>query len=236
MIEHTATDAFILHRRSYRETSYLIDLFTADLGLVSAVAKGAARPKSPWRGLVEPFVPLTIKVRGKSELKNLQLLEQTSVQEPLPAQQLVVGLYLNELLLRLLPKEMGLPELFACYCQALTVLRTGENTEPTLRYFEKDLLHHLGLALPLTEDISGQPVADAVNYSFVPEQGFYPESDLSPADTARKPLLVPGCALQALAACRLETAHLRPIKLLLRAVIKYYLGSKPLKVREFCVS
>ena len=42
---------FVLHRRSYRETSYLTDLFTLELGKVSAVARGVRGNKGDKKSL-----------------------------------------------------------------------------------------------------------------------------------------------------------------------------------------
>jgi DNA repair protein RecO (recombination protein O) len=42
------TDAIVLHTMEYRETSRIVRLATRDLGVVSAIARGAKRPKSKF--------------------------------------------------------------------------------------------------------------------------------------------------------------------------------------------
>ena len=67
----TITLAYVLHTRPWRETSLLIDGLTQDQGRVSFIAKGAKRPHSPLRGILEPFTMLQIYSSGKSGLRNL---------------------------------------------------------------------------------------------------------------------------------------------------------------------
>ena len=49
---------FILNRRSYRESSLLIDAFSEQHGKLALVAKGGRGPKSKTAGVLQPFVPL----------------------------------------------------------------------------------------------------------------------------------------------------------------------------------
>ena len=60
---------FVLHARSLRETSLLVDVFTPDFGVTRLVARGARSAKSKIRPLAQPFRPLLVSWTGRHELK-----------------------------------------------------------------------------------------------------------------------------------------------------------------------
>src|SRR5437764_15419821 len=62
---------FVLHSYPYKETSLIVDMFTRDHGRIGVVAKGAKRPLSKLRGVLQTFQPLSISFSGKSELRTL---------------------------------------------------------------------------------------------------------------------------------------------------------------------
>ena len=156
---------FLLHRRSYRETSYLTDLFTLELGKVSAVARGVRGNKGDKKSLLQSFQPLLLSVTGKHELRNLNQLESAGSMLQLVGHQLFSAMYLNELLNRLLPKEVPHPELFQSYQQSLNWLASDGDIEPCLRQFELLLLEDLGYGIDLTQEYeNGQPVEANVDY------------------------------------------------------------------------
>ena len=164
---------FVLHRRSYRETSYLTDLFTLELGKVSAVARGVRGNKGDKKSLLQPFQPLLLTVSGKHELRNLNQLESTGSMMQLVGHQLFSAMYLNELLNRLLPKEVPHPELFLSYQQSLKWLASDGDIEPCLRQFELLLLDDMGYGIDLTQEYeTGQTVEANVDYCLVLENGI----------------------------------------------------------------
>ncbi len=59
--------AVILHRRSYRETSLLLELITHSHGRIALIAKGARRAKGK-AGLLQPFQLLLCSWKSKSDL------------------------------------------------------------------------------------------------------------------------------------------------------------------------
>jgi len=65
---------YVLHTYPFKETSLVVELFTRDFGRVSAVAKGARRPRSAMRGMLQSFQPLLGAWSGKLELKHYILL------------------------------------------------------------------------------------------------------------------------------------------------------------------
>src|SRR5450432_3980929 len=122
MERRDAQPAFVLHTYAYRETSLIVEAFTADHGRVAMVARGARRPRSETRGLLQAFQPLALSWAGGGELKTL-LKAEWGGGLPLPrGAALLCGFYLNELLLKLLAREDPHAALFRDYHDALEAL------------------------------------------------------------------------------------------------------------------
>ena len=165
------TCALPIYARAYRESSLLVEIFTRRNGRRAVLAKGAKRAKSPVRGLLTPFQPLLISCRGRGELAILTGAEADGRPAPLGAQALFCGLYLNELLVRLLHRYEAHERLYAAYVEALAAL-SGPDTEAALRCFEKHLLQELGYALILDRDVrTGEPVRSGRRYRYLPWRG-----------------------------------------------------------------
>jgi DNA repair protein RecO (recombination protein O) len=60
---------FVLHSIPYKETSLILDVFTRSHGRLALIAKGAKRPHSSLRPVLQRFQPLLISWSGKSELR-----------------------------------------------------------------------------------------------------------------------------------------------------------------------
>ena len=139
--------AFVIHSRPYRETSQLVEVFTQDSGRFTLVARGSRGPRSPLKGLLQPFTLLTIAWRGKGDLKNLTQVECPDHSLRLGGDRLFYGLYLNELVYYLLEAHTPFPEVFDAYARAIMALADGETPELPLRRFEFLLLQALGYAV-----------------------------------------------------------------------------------------
>src|ERR1700722_1412373 len=96
--------AYILHNRPYRETSVLLDLLTYEHGRVTAIAKGVRQSRSRLKSILQSFTPLLISWQGKGELVTLVATEPNGCPTRIKGECLLSGLYLNELLMRVLPK------------------------------------------------------------------------------------------------------------------------------------
>src|SRR5690606_4123828 len=107
----TSAPAFLLHSTPYRETSLVVDLFTRDHGRVAAVAKGAKRPRSALRAVLLQFQPLVATWSGNRELRTLTGAEWTGGLPSPQGDALLCAFYLNELMMRLLPREDPHPAL-----------------------------------------------------------------------------------------------------------------------------
>lgn len=160
----TAQAAFVLHSRPYKETSALVDFFTP-LGRLRAVLRGA---RGKAGALARPFVPLEVEFRGRSELKNVVRLEPNGIPNLLSGEALFSGLYLNELMIRLLPAEDPHPALFDHYLATLPLLAAGNPLEPLLRSFEWRLLDDLGYGFPWTPISSARALRRTVSIACCP--------------------------------------------------------------------
>lgn len=165
--------AYVLHRRPYRETSFLVELFTPEHGRLAVVAKGVKNPHSALQGLLQPFVPLLVSFSGKGELMSLNQVEINGVMKNLRADCLFAGFYLNELLVSLLQKWDPHPGLYACYEKTLTALQADKLDEGSLRSYEKTLVEELGYGFLPKSDVSlHNTFSPDKFYRFIPEHGF----------------------------------------------------------------
>jgi DNA repair protein RecO (recombination protein O) len=218
---------FVLHTYPFKETSLVVELFSRNFGRVATVAKGARRPRSAMRGMLQSFQPLVAVWSGKSELRTLHSLDWGEGLLLLQGEALICGFYLNELLLRLLPREDTHETLFDHYAHALHQLAAGELMSPALRRFELRLLQELGYAVPLQHQLDSVPVKPESDYCYLPEQGALPP------DT-------PGIGVQLLGKTLLDMARddysdpvtLQQSKQLMRTLLAHYLGDKPLHTRQ----
>ena len=169
--------AFVLHTIAWRETSLIVEVFTRTHGRLGLIAKGARRPRSALRGLLQPFQPLEIRWAGKSELRNLIGAEWVGGLATLSGAAIMPGFYLNELMVRLLARDDAHPVLFDDYLATLGLLAKNsessdrELTEPILRRFECNLLRELGYA-PVFDREAGHdaPAINAARFYHVDPQ------------------------------------------------------------------
>lgn len=228
MSDTIVDDGFILHRHSYRETSFILECFLQHHGRVSMVAKGVRTERSPLKGLLQPFTPIHFNARGKSQLKTLTLAEPAASPIILEGTSLMSGWYINELLVRLLPKEEANHHLYFSYRATLLALESSNALEKYLRVFEKNLLDALGYSLPLTHDAdSRREIIYDHYYQFIAEHGFVETQESDKPDVFR------GEDLHAIANEHfISPKVLQAAKRLMRLAIRPLLGGKPLKTRE----
>jgi DNA repair protein RecO (recombination protein O) len=221
--------AFVLHSYPYRETSLLVEVFTRTHGRIVVVARGARRPRSVMRGSLLAFQPLLVAWSGKGEVRSLHSAEWQGGQPMLSGDALLCGFYLNELMIKLLPREDAHEQLYDSYETALHRLALEPDSAPILRGFEKRMLKELGYALDLErESGSGASVEADRLYTYEPERGVL-------AVGARQPSgpVLPGGALLAIARddYRDNTVQ-QHSKTLMRVLINHRLGRQSLNSRQ----
>ncbi|AOX99086.1 DNA repair protein RecO [Jeongeupia sp. USM3] len=227
-----AQPAFILHQYAYRETSRLLDVFSRDHGRTMIVARGVQRPGSQLRGSLLAFQPLLLAWFGAGEVKTLHAAEWQGGLPQLTGLPLLCGFYLNELLMKLLPREDAYPALFGAYFDAIRQLgRAGSErtaVEPVLRGFELTLLRALGYAPTLDRLADGTPLQPGRRYGFDPGLGIVPAG----GDQAR----YDAEALLAIAAGRFDDERmLAQAKPLMRLAFAPLLADTPLHTRQLLI-
>ena len=234
--QRTGADAaYILHAQPYRETSLLLETFTRPQGRVAMVARGARRPRSELRGTLLAFHPLSLEWFGKGEVRTLAKAEWLGGQAFLRGEALLCGYYLNELLLRLLPREDAHERLFERYAQALTALAepgASGQPAPVLRAFEKSLLAELGYALALPES-GGAGINPETAYCYDPERGPVPAGEPAGAFSAVNNPVVSGQTLLDISRDDYGSARTQnESKALMRSLINHRLENAPLRSRR----
>lgn len=232
---HDDEPAFVLHAYPYRETSLIVEAFTPGFGRVAMVARGAKRPRSETRGLLQAFQPLALSWAGAGELKTLTKAEWRGGLPLVTGSALLCGFYLNELLMKLLAREDAHPELFDDYASALAAL-AGEPTAAAqarvLRGFEVRLLASLGYAMALTRDIDHAAIDAARLYHYIPDRGprLAAHAVREPGAPAR---LVRGATLLALASEAYPDAETASeAKRLMREVLDHHLEERHIVSRR----
>ena len=224
--------AWILHHRPFRDTSQIIDVFSADHGKLSLVARGSRTAKSRLKGILRPFQRLRLSWAQKTDLGTLTGAEIAGPPYTLMGDALLSAFYVNELLLFFLHRHDPQPEIFALYGETLDTLAGARDPAPGLRAFEIDLLRLLGYALDLEyEARTGELLDDGVHYEYRVEEG--PVRTRADADRES----YTGARLKAVAAGAFEDAEtLKAANRLLRRVIHHHLGGKELKSRKVLLS
>jgi DNA repair protein RecO (recombination protein O) len=172
--------AWLLHHRPWSDTSLIIDLMTREHGRVTLFAHGARRPKSQQRAVLRPFVPLLVSWSGSADGGTLMAVEAAGGTPPLAPGRLISAFYLNELLMKLLPKEDRHETLHDAYGAALAALACADE-QPALRAFERVLLEELGYGLDLAREAgSHRPLEADQYYHFAPGRGVLAARDGEP--------------------------------------------------------
>jgi len=221
--------AFILHHRPFRDSSQILDVLSRDHGKLAVVARGSRGARSRLKGVLRPFMPLSMSWVIKSDLGTLTGAEVRGAPLSLSGDALLSGYYVNELILHLLHRHDPQPQIFDAYGHTIHALAgAGTDVAPVLRQFEMELLRFSGYALNLGH-VSGttQPLDPEQHYEYRMEQGAVPVS----RDDG--PLVFSGAMLTAIVGQQFsEPGVLRAATRLMREVISFHLGGKELKSRK----
>jgi len=224
--------AFVLHSYPYRETSLIIDVLSRDHGRLALVAKGAKRPHSALRGVLQTFQPLALSWSGRGEVRTLTGAEWVGGMLPLTGDALLCGFYVNELLVKFCAREDPHPQLFNHYVVTMTRLAHDEPPVQVLRSFERVLLRETGYAMALDRTVARKAVQASSRYVFDPERGVREASDDLPAQW-------PVIAGQTLLDMEKDDYHraqtVAQSKTLMRFLLNTYLGGTPLATRQILI-
>ena len=219
----------ILHRK-YRDRSHIVHLFTQEHGRVDGILRQTPPPQ---------YQPICLQASGKSELKNFSKLEIVNQPIFFHGDAFFSGFYLNEVLLRLCPLEVEMPQTFIQYSKTLEQLQklsqqSDQNLflRQILRQFEHELLEDLGYAIDFSVDSNQEEISSEMNYQFQLNDGF-----LATAQASRS--AVSGALIKTMMKYEkggeFNLEQLQLLTKLYRQVITSLLGDRPLKSRQLWV-
>lgn len=144
--------AYILNRRHFRESSFLVDIFSEEYGRICCVARPAKKRGKVVKGNLEPFRYLNLQWIGKGDVQTLTEADERG-RHTMPPSEMMLGLYLNELLLLLTRQHVPMPALFSAYKYTLHKLGDPLINRHIMMRFEMYLLASLGLPLEAQQEI-----------------------------------------------------------------------------------
>jgi len=222
--------AYLLHHQPWRESSRILELFTRSHGRVTVFARASRRGGSSLPATLQPFAELLVSWAGRGEAGQLTAAERNSNPVGLAGDRLMSGFYVNELLIRLLPRHDPHPALYVAYATAIEHLRDpAQEPARALRVFEKRLLGELGWGLELLrEAATGNPIEPRRAYRYRLDGGA--EAVQGVADG---PLVFDGASLLSLAREQLDDpGALADARRLLRAALDQCLEGRSLRTRD----
>ncbi|MBV1910372.1 MAG: DNA repair protein RecO [Kangiellaceae bacterium] len=232
------TSCFVLHSRSYKETSLIADLFSLEFGRFSVIANGIKRKNAQaQRAILQPFRLLKLEYRGRSELKTLcsvdVVVESKFLYRPMPSKAIACGYYVNELLLRTLQLGQEFPWLFDEYRASVEQLHNTQDLAHVLRNFEVSLLSELGIAPDWFSDISGEPIENLANYVFNIDHGF--EKITGPYLFNSDYKIFPGQAITDLGHGYFHSDTAKMSQQVTQLLLRQVIGHKPLESRKLWI-
>lgn len=228
----TAEPAYVLHTRSWRESSLLVEVLSEHHGRLGLLARGVQGPKRHvLRAALQPLQYIRMEAVQRGELAQLRAAEALDAAPQLVGEATLAAFYINELVLRTAPRQDPSPELFDAYGRVRAGLGSTTPLAWTLRRFERDLLEALGFGFAFDVDGDGAPIDPAARYRLDPDYG--PRRLLSDRGHGDRSDAATGRALLALAADRLpEAEDLGGLRRALRPVLLNLLGGRGLKSWE----
>lgn len=218
--------AYLLHRRPFRETSSLLEVLTPEYGRVGLVYRGGRRSAGRREG-VQPFSALRVSWSGRGELYTLTAIEMMKAYTVFAPTRILCGLYVNELIMGLVPRQSPGGVLYSSYERVMGSLGRVDDMEPELRRFEVALLGAVGYGLQLDcEGGTGAPLSPERWYRYDNEQGPVP-------CRAQGPQAISGRALLRLRSGAVDDPDSKAeIKRLLRRVLEHHLQGRKVRSRE----
>lgn len=239
----TLEPAFVLHRYDFSESSVIVELLTKHHGRVALIAKGAKRPASNFRPVLLPMQPLRVTYSGDAEVKTLKSAEWVGGYAMPAGQALLTGFYVNELMMRLLPRDDPQEAIYDLYAQTISVVAPNNAlTASALRAFELLLVQNMGwlpslsavtqtqqglqvdMAYHLSLDVGLRPATNADSTSLLGSQWQMISKAIqnSVEDKTFAPLLT---------LLSNEPASAQSLRPMLRSVLQYHSG-QPLKTPQ----
>ncbi|MDD5712070.1 MAG: DNA repair protein RecO [Smithellaceae bacterium] len=168
--------ALCLRAIDYGDSDRIVTFYTAEMGKVKGIAKGAKRSKKRFANALEPFT-LSNLLYSKRGRDTLALIESCDVTEHFPAlhqdlEGTLFASYLMDLADQFTLEGKANGELFTTLLEFLFLIESGNRTEGLLRFFEMRLLKHTGYEPVLSHCLSCRRSIDqGGDFHFVPREG-----------------------------------------------------------------
>jgi len=178
----------VLRTRLLTDTSLIVHWLTPGLGRVATVAKGARRPKSPFRGKLDLFYLGDFSFH-RSRRSELHTLREVALLETHPAlredlARLRQAAYGARLIERLTETDTPLPEVYRLFKGLLDLLQTQPAQPFPLLAFELKLLAELGSPPNLAGSQLTAGTKQAIEYALAADWPSLSRLKLSPAQAA----------------------------------------------------
>lgn len=225
---------FLLHHYPWRDSSRILEFFTRTHGRVSVFARAARRGGSALPAMLQPFGEVLVSWTARGEAGQLTGAERLQPAALLAGDRLMSGFYVNELLMKLLPKHDAHPALYDAYAAVVARLHDGAlDPARALRIFEKRLLEELGWGLELAHDaLTGKPIEPRLAYRYRLDGGAEAVDGV-----AEGALVMAGESLLSLAREELaDPQSLADARRLLRAALDQCLDGRSLRTREVMIA
>ncbi|MES2597122.1 MAG: recombination protein O N-terminal domain-containing protein [Verrucomicrobiota bacterium] len=143
------TEAILINRIRYSETTLIVSWCSAEQGLFKTIAKGALRPKSPLAGLLDLFVSAEIGY-AHAKVGDLHTLSEAHWMNPRLGLRhsygrVLAATYLVKLVELVAEPHTPLPEIHALLGKALDYLCDHDPSAALVERFEVRLAEDLGL-------------------------------------------------------------------------------------------
>ncbi|HEY6529598.1 MAG TPA: DNA repair protein RecO [Cellvibrionaceae bacterium] len=214
---------YVLHQKHFSDSRYWVEFITERHGRISALWR--KNKKAPP---LIPFTPYHATWTHRGQQKIVAGCESMGSPIALHGNRLFCAFYINELCERLLLVDDESSSLFKCYENTLHELAVSDGLEQPLRYFEWQLICHLGFEFSFThEGFNNKPICKDQLYRFNPRLGFEPAGEFLNNGSYR------GADLLAIAQGEQSADCARVIKMVFRHALQHKLGAKLLKSREY---
>jgi DNA repair protein RecO (recombination protein O) len=140
--------AIVLRTIEFSETSLIVTLLTRDFGRISAMAKGARRPKGPFEGALDLLAVCRVVVLRKSS-DSLDLLTEAKLHRRFRGgerslERVYGGYYIAEMLRLLTDDHDPHPDVYDLTIRTLQQIDGIGEVGSSLTYFDAQILRMLG--------------------------------------------------------------------------------------------
>ena len=188
--------AIVLHLVPYRESSVIVRFLTESAGKISGIYRGVRGNKRKSKAVVQPLYSGVVEYLGKPDLFTISNFEANRY-PALTGQGLYSGLYVAELLVKVLGEGQGEEQLLEETVRVINDLETNTGLASKLRRFEFRLMEILGYGVDFTcEAVVHEAIDPEGTYVYVDQVGFVRERTTDAALYGAKIGAIPGSMLE----------------------------------------